>query len=172
MNNSPRGRGSDKVQSSPDLAYLTVPQLRAYRADLREEEERVAYWRRLVQSRQTALTAGHSVEPLSVDELHRALGSTGTGERRDAILSVHTNSPLSLLPSLTAAWAEGADEHDLDRVRVVRTELAMIHERLTNYRDAICDRLATATSELITRYIEDPEAAFDLIGDVDRRPSS
>jgi hypothetical protein len=162
MNNSPRGRGSDRVRSSPDLAHLSLPALRSYRSDLREEEERVTYWRRLVHSRSEELASGQDLEPLTRADLAGALGVTGTQQRRTSLLSVHP-APLPLLPDLSAPWAQEASAVDTTARREAARSLADAQVLLEDYRQAVHARLAAATGELIARYINDPTAAFDLV---------
>lgn len=162
MNSSPRGRGSDKVQPAPHLQHLSLPELRAYRHDLRAEEERVAYWRRLVQGRLHGVRTGTDSDRLDLDDLHRALGVTGSGARRSLLLDVTPVGPLPPLPSLDGAWAEPVTGADRTEASAALEEAAT---QLADYRAAVRDRLAMATNELITRYIADPEAAFDLTGE-------
>ena len=163
MNSSPRGRGTDKVQPSPELAHLKMSELRDYRSHLRQEEERVSYWLRLVQTRLDSLSGAQAVDTLDADGLRRALGPTGTGERRVFLLATHAQTALPPLPELLGAWASAADSRDPAHLAHATAALQEASTELADYRDAVRDRLAAATSELITRYIADPHAAFDLI---------
>lgn len=162
MNSSPRGRGSDKVRSAPHLSHLSLPELRAYRRHLTDEEERVAYWRRLVQSRSAALqSSGADLPGLDPEDLIRALGTTGTGERRQLLLTVTKKTSLPALPALDGVWAANVDSDPKTRA-AVSAALDAAADRLADYRLRVQERLSTATGELITRYIDNPEAAFDL----------
>ena len=68
---------------APELESLGLDELRHYRQRLRDEEDRVSYWRRVVHARMDLLTAGRSTDgSISVDELVRVLGDTGTGAAR------------------------------------------------------------------------------------------
>ena len=63
---------------APELESLGLEELRQYRQRLRDEEDRVSYWRRVVHARMDLLTAGRSTAgSISVDELVRVLGDTG-----------------------------------------------------------------------------------------------
>lgn len=164
MNTSPRGRGTDPVQASPDLAHLDLPALRAYRAALNDEEERVSYWRRLVQARMDILEASaKSLDELTPETLVRALGETGTGSRRAALLRIHSNDELPNLPGLSEVWAAPVDPHDMVAVDKAMASLREVESTLSTYRRALHERLADATGELISRYKQEPTLCLDLV---------
>lgn len=164
MNTSPRGRGTDPVQASPDLAHLDLSALREYRAALNEEEERVSYWRRLVQARMDILDASSkSLDELTPETLVRALGETGTGSRRAALLRIHSNDELPDLPGLAEVWAAPVDPHDMVAVGAAMSSLREVEKTLSTYRRALHERLAEATGELISRYKKDPTLCLDLV---------
>jgi hypothetical protein len=72
------------------LAAMDLATLRAYRKDLQAEEDKVSYWRRLVHARLDLLAAGSSVEgSLTLPQLIKVLGDTGTGAARTALSSIH-----------------------------------------------------------------------------------
>lgn len=164
MNTSPRGRGTDPVKPSPDLAHLDLHELRAYRADLNSEEERVSYWRRLVQARMDILAASaKSLDELTPEMLVKALGETGTGSRRAALLRIHANDELPDLPGLSEVWASSVDPHDPVAVEKALTALRAVEETLNTYRRRLHERLGDATGELITRYQQNPTLCLDLV---------
>lgn len=164
MNTSPRGRGTDPVQASPDLAHLDLPALRQYRASLNEEEERISYWRRLVQARMDILDASaKSLDELTPETLAKALGETGTGTRRAALLRIHSNDELPDLPGLAEVWAAPVDPHDTVAVERAMGALRNVEATLSTYRRAMHERLAEATGELISRYKQDPTLCLDLV---------
>ena len=85
-----------------DLATLDLPELREYRHRLEAEEDRVSYWRRLVHARLDLLAAEQASDhALTLRDLVRVLGDTGTGQTRQALVRVRAAEPLPELPELT-----------------------------------------------------------------------
>ena len=150
------------MSAATELGSLSLADLRAYRGRLREEEDRVSYWRRLLHARIDLVEAGRaSAGALGLEDLVRVLGDTGTGRRRRALLGVHAADDLPALPDLAAVWVVPADgveaELVLDRLRAAEQQLA-------GYRAALLLRLDQATEALVARYQEDPSAALAVLG--------
>jgi hypothetical protein len=140
---------------------LSLDGLRSYRRTLADEEEKVSYWRRLVHARIDVLEAeAHHERPLTMDELVRVLGDTGTGHGRTALVSVHAAEPLPDLPVLEEMWVTELDPNDREAVAEAVRRLRTAEEQLTDYRRALHARLDAATHELIDRYRQDPAAAL------------
>jgi len=147
--------------ASPHLADLDLDTLRSYRQRLITEEERASYWRRLVHGRMDLLEAGSHVEgTLTVDQLVRVLGDTGSGQSRISLLRVRSADALPELPELTEMWDNEVDPHDDAEVAAARGRLRAAECKLTEYRKALHERIDEATGELIVRYREDPVAAL------------
>ncbi|TIC88521.1 hypothetical protein E8D34_05785 [Nocardioides sp. GY 10113] len=148
-------------EESPYLAGLALPELRAYRGRLRGEEERVSYWRRLVQARIDLLEAGSPVDgSLSLSALVRALGDTGSGRTRRALHRVRVADPLPELPALDEVWLAPADgDARAEAVRRLRSAEA----QLSDYRSALHRRIDEATSELMVRYRRDPASVLTVL---------
>ena len=152
------------AMASEQLAGLDLETLRAYRHRLEAEEDRVSYWRRLVHARLDLLAAGSSADHLlTVEDLVRILGDTGTGGTRRALVSVRAADPLPELPELSEMWVTEVDPHDPDQVADAVERLTDAEEQLTTYRRALHERIDEATGELIVRYREDPAAALSVI---------
>lgn len=150
-----------QVQTSPHLADLELPELRAYRHRLTDEEEKVSYWRRLAHARVDVLEAGSRTDgTLSMEALVRALGDTGAGRTRKALLSVRASDPLPDLPQLEDMWVTEVDPHDPDEVADAVGRLRAAEKQLTDYRRVLHERIDEATGELISRYRADPAAAL------------
>lgn len=144
------------------LDLLPLAALRAYRRRLQGEEERVSYWRRLVHARTDLVRAGRSTAgSLSLDDLVRALGDTGSGATRTALLRVRAQQPLPDLPDLVEVWAAPRD--DADAVAALE-RLHHAEATLTDYRRAIFARLDAATAELVRRYRAEPALALSALG--------
>ena len=150
---------------APELSGLGLAQLRAYRAALSAEEDKVSYWRRLVHGRIDLLEAQASAgETLSMADLVRVLGDTGTGRSRRVLMSVPAPVQLPDLPDLDQLgqlWA--ADPQDADEVAQLIGRLRLKESRLSKYRSALHERIDAATGELIMRYHADPRAALVLL---------
>lgn len=140
---------------------LSLDELRSYRRRLADEEERVSYWRRLVHARIDVLVAeAHHERPLTIKELVRVLGDTGSGQGRTALVSVHAAEPLPDLPVLEEMWVTELDPNDTKAVQEAIERLRTAERQLTDYRRALHERLDTATETLIARYREDPASAL------------
>lgn len=140
-----------------DAASLDLPELRAYRGRLREEEERVSYWRRVVHARLDLLEAGRDERgALTLQQLEQALGDTGTGRHREALLRVRAFDPLPELPVLAEVWQAGDTEETVAR-------LGAASEQLSRYRAALHARIDAATEALIERYREQPDLALQVL---------
>jgi hypothetical protein len=146
------------------LAAMDLPTLRAYRKDLQSEEDRVSYWRRLVHARVDLLAAGASTSgSLTLAQLIKVLGDTGTGAARNALSSVRASDPLPDLPESEWMWVTEIDPHDPEALAEAMARLHAAEEKLTHYRKALFDRIDEATAELIERYKEDPAAALSVL---------
>lgn len=140
---------------------LTLDGLRSYRRRLSDEEEKVSYWRRLVHARIDVLEAeAHHERPLTIDELIRVLGDTGTGRGRRALVSVQAADALPELPILEEMWVTELDPNDSDAVADALERLRTAERQLTEYRRVLHQQLDAATQELIDRYREDPASAL------------
>lgn len=150
---------------APELAGLDLAQLRAYREALAAEEEAVSYWRRIIHGRMDLLEAQAGSEgSLSLADLVRVLGDTGSGRSRRALMSVPAPTQLPDLPdmeSLAHLWS--MDPHGPDDLADVVERLRGKERQLSEYRSALHERIDRATAELIVRYRADPRAALDLL---------
>ena len=154
--------GLAQVAAAPDAwGDLELAELRLYRRRLAEEEEKISYWRRLVHARIDVLEAeSHHERPLTLDELIRVLGDTGTGRTRHALVSVRAADDLPALPVLADMWVTELDPHDTDEVAGAVARLRSAEVQLTDYRRALHERLDGATAELIVRYRANPRSAL------------
>ena len=153
------------IDAAPSLhlAEVGLSTLRSYRERLRDEEEKISYWRRLIHARVDLIRAGDlSAAPVDADQLGRVLGDTGSGRVRAALHRVRAADPLPDLPDLDAVWVTPHD--DLETEEVI-ARLGVAEHRLTDYRRALHERIDEATAELIVRYRSDPTRVLDLLAD-------
>jgi hypothetical protein len=150
---------------APELSQLGLAQLRDYRAALSAEEDKVSYWRRLLQGRVDLLEAQASSEDtLSLADLVAVLGDTGSGRTRRALMRVPAPVQLPDIPDLDELchlWL--ADPQGVDEVADVIDRLHAKEKRLSEYRSGLHQRIDTATGELLMRYRADPRAALALL---------
>lgn len=152
---------------SPHLADLSLADLRSYRQQLSEEEDKVSYWRRLVHARMDVLDAeAHTDGTLRIEDLVRVLGDTGSGRTRTALVTVRPADPLPELPVLADMWVTEVDPHDEAAVAEAQERLRSAERQLTDYRRALHERIDEATGELIVRYRQDPASALLALPEV------
>jgi hypothetical protein len=151
-----------EVAAPPDSwTQLSLADLRHYRRQLADEEEKISYWRRLVHARIDVLEAeSHHERPLRIEELVRVLGDTGAGRTRTALVNVRAAEDLPELPVLHDMWVTELDPNDKQEVEAAIGRLRAAESQLTEYRKALHGRLDEATSELIARYRENPSSAL------------
>ena len=168
-NNTPHSNGEPgrpvvDAETSEDLAELSLPKLRDYRARLTAEEDKVSYWRRLAHARIDVLEAeAHTDGTLSFEDLVRVLGDTGSGHTRRALVRVKAAEPLPDLPELSGMWATDVDPHDPEQTADALERLRTAERQLTEYRRALHERIDEATRELISRYRENPSIALAML---------
>jgi hypothetical protein len=141
---------------SPAFAHLSLDELRTYRQTLLVEEDRVSYWRRILQARLDLLRAGETRSPDDVGQLRSVLGSEQVNDRRQALVTIVPADDVPPLPDLARLWATSPDPRDAAAQAVLDYELATAETELSAYRSALHRRLSAATLELIARYREQP----------------
>ncbi|MGZ4428489.1 MAG: RsiG family protein [Nocardioidaceae bacterium] len=161
------------VGDAVPLPELSLAQLRSYRRRLTDEEDRISYWRRLVHARIDVLEAErHHERPLELRELVHALGDTGAGVSRTALVTVRAADPLPDLPVLAEVWVPEVDPRDPHAVADALARLRGAEHQLGEYRHALHRRIDEATAELIGRYRADPTAALSALPRPRRRPGA
>jgi hypothetical protein len=141
------------------FAGLDLPELREYRRELRDEESRASYWRRLLQARVDLLAA--VTQPGDVAGLRPLLASAGATSRRAAAhLPAHPAGGLPPLPDLLPLWDTVPAIGDAVACRNLLTDLRRAEHELSAYRRDLHDRLDAATRELVARYREDPASCL------------
>jgi hypothetical protein len=152
-------RSRPRPQHAPELAHLTLTELRAYRQELVTEEIRVSYWRRILQARLDLIIGDDDATAL------RRLGSVLTEHelysRRLAVQQMHTPDDAPPLPDLGILWDTSQLGEDDDGAVVSR--LADAEHQLSSYRRSLHLRLDAATGELIARYHDEPTLALSAL---------
>lgn len=153
-----------------DPAYeaLTLEELRELRRELGEEEQRVSYWRRIIQARLDLLDHGRSQGDI-VERLTSVLAETGSIHRRLVNLSVKPADDIPALPDLRKLWTRMVDLDDQDKVDAFVADLRGVEAELSALRREIHERLDEATGQLIARYRQEPTLALSALPDIELR---
>jgi hypothetical protein len=153
---------------SVPITELTLHKLRAYREALRNEADRVSYWRRVAHGRIDLLAEQQrSGAALTHQQLTKALADTGTGRNRAGLMTIEAAEPLPDLPELDEVWSAHVDPNDDAAAEEFLGRLRVAEQQLNDYRNALHRRVDEATAELIKRYRDNPVSALELIGGKD-----
>lgn len=155
------GRRAPKpaAQRAPELAHLSLAALRAYRQELTEEENRVSYWRRILQARLDLLGVTPDMNMLA--RLREVLTDAGTANRRSALLAVLPADDVPPLPDLSPLWQAPAG--DDAGSSLLREQLVEAEQQLSAFRLTLHQRLDQATGDLIARYAEEPSRCLSAL---------
>ncbi|MDX6285951.1 MAG: hypothetical protein QOG53_1436 [Frankiales bacterium] len=143
-----------------EFAHLSLERLRTYRQTLADEENRVSYWRRIVQARLDLVRAGHSADVAHASNLRAVLSKSNGSSHRTALVTVVPVDDMPPLPDLVALWERDARPDDQEYTAVLERDLDKAERDLSEYRTALHERIAAATNELIARYRETPNLAL------------
>jgi hypothetical protein len=158
-------RGRDRVvpERSADYEHLSLDALRAYRKALAAEENKVSYWRRLIQARMDLLELRNDPDPVRLERLGQALSESRVGTGRQALIEVIPVDDVPPLPDLTKLWSREVERDDEASVTALRRDLSFAELQLSAYRAALHRRLGGATGELIARYREEPTLCLSAL---------
>jgi hypothetical protein len=150
-------------QRSHDLAHLSLEGLRAYRTALSAEEDRVSYWRRILQARLDTMQAVEGARAADPAAVAPALTSEKLTRGRTALVRLVPLDDIPPLPDLARLWHQVPAENDESGHAELVAALERAEEQLSNYRSALHVRITVANSELIARYRDDPNACFSAL---------
>lgn len=123
------------------------------------EEGAVSYWRRIVQARLDVLKDASALPP-QPKALAEILADARNSPTRVAHLSLMPAEDLAVLPDLAQLWhAVDLAETDAQRAELAE-KLRAAERRLSVFRSQLHERIDALTSELISRYREDPRLAL------------
>lgn len=142
-------------ERSAAFAHLSIGDLRAYRQALAEEENRVSYWRRIIQARLDVVRAGEA-GTVRVDNLRNVLAEARMTSGRRVLITVVPIEDIPPLPDLAKLWEREPKPLDSAFNEALARDLAGAEIQLSAYRAALHRRITGATEELIARYREDP----------------
>jgi hypothetical protein len=132
----------------------SLDDLRTLRESLREEEQRVSYWRRLDLVR-TALDGGHpSADDLA--SLAAARSRDGARRRSPAATSLALEGLVSPLSGLEDLWDAPIAWDDPPALQKLERGLVEAEVKLSAYRRALHERIDACTAQLVGHYQRDP----------------
>lgn len=148
-------------EKSEQHAHLDLDGLREYRKALTAEESNVSYWRRIIQARLDLVRAGGTIT--SGDNLKPVLTDERIGAGRRALIEILPVNDIPPLPDLASLWDRYVDPEDTAGLERLGSDLADAEQQLSDYRNALHQRLAAATGELIARYREEPTLCLSAL---------
>ncbi|HVF05357.1 MAG TPA: hypothetical protein VNA20_10980 [Frankiaceae bacterium] len=150
-------------ERSSEFAHLPLLGLRQYRNALTQEENRVSYWRRIIQARLDVVrTLGNDAGP-DLDALRPVLGQERVGAARTALLDIVPVDDIPPLPNLESLWDRDARPGDEAYNAALVADLSNAEQQLSAYRSALHRRLGAATGELIARYRAEPTLCLSAL---------
>lgn len=154
------GRRRPEPQRLPQLAHLSLTELRDYREELAGEETRVSYWRRILQGRHDLILQRN--DPIAHGRLRAVLADHTAASRHLAVQHLDPADIAPPLPELAELWDELDVGCPAER-EVLLARLTDAEERLSTYRTSLHRRIDAATAELIARYREQPKLALGAL---------
>ena len=145
------------------FAHLSIAALRDYRRALTDEENKVSYWRRILQARLDLVVSGVEHRSGERERLAPVLTSERVGRGRDALVEVTQVDDIPPLPRLGELWERTVDPRDEDGRRALVEDLRAAEHELSVYRAALHRRIAAATGELIARYRQAPDLCLTAL---------
>ena len=142
-------------ERSTDFDHLSIGALRDYRTALAEEENRVSYWRRIIQARLDVVRAGE-IGGARVDNLRNVLADAPLTSSRRALVTILPIEDVPPLPDLAELWEREPQPADPAHNEILARDLSNAESQLSAYRNALHRRITGSTDELIARYREDP----------------
>jgi hypothetical protein len=139
-----------------ELSHLSLDGLRAYRTALAAEEDRVSYWRRIIQARLDTVRMVEGVRAVDAKTLKPVLSSARIGRGRSALVQVVPVDDIPPLPDLERLWQSVHDATGPEEQKQLEIDLEDAERNLSEYRQALHRRISTASEELIARYRDHP----------------
>ena len=149
-----------------EFAHLSLDRLREYRQTLSDEENRVSYWRRIVQARVDLVRSGSNGDAVHAANLRQVLSKSHGRSHRQVLVTVVPVDDIPPLPNLVELWERDARPDDPAYNESLATDLDCAERELSEYRTALHSRIQAATNELIARYRETPQLALTALPSV------
>ncbi len=148
---------------SEEFRHLTLEQLRGYRSALGAEENKVSYWRRIIQARLDTVRTDNGKSQLDAATLRPVLSDARVDSGRRALVEIVPIDDIPPLPSLAELWDRRVPAGDDDGRAQHDADLTEAEQQLSTYRTALHARQADATRELIARYRAQPTLCLSAL---------
>jgi hypothetical protein len=151
-------RQLDPPDTREPSAYAppTMDQLLAARTALRDHEEQLSYWRRVVQGRLDLLDA--RLAGGGPPSLPQVLGGDHQVTTRNAHAALRHVAPMPEIATAERAWALASGSEDTAVVAHAAARLRVAERWLSDQRSHVLAELDAATAALLHRLQEDPAA--------------
>ncbi len=149
-------------QRVAELGHLSLEGLRTYRAALAAEEDRVSYWRRILQARLDTLREADG-RPTDLLALRSVLTAEHVTRGRTALVRAVAASEIPSLPDLAALWERVPQPGDSVAQQALEHDLGQAESSLSEYRAVLHKRLDAATKEMIARYRSEPGSCLSAL---------
>jgi hypothetical protein len=159
-----------RPERSDDFVHLSLNRLRIYRQALTEEENRVSYWRRIIQARLDLVRAGVTGDPAHSENLRQVLAQAPSTTGRKALVTIVPIEDIPPLPDLAGLWERDVRPGEDAYNEHLAHDLGLAERQLSAYRSALHARIAAATTELIARYRDQPGLALTALPERTERP--
>jgi len=144
----------------PEYAHLDLAHLRHFRQALMAEEQRVSYWRRILQAKLDTVRERENVRTADVAALRPVLTTERMNMGRIALVSFLPISDIPPLPDLGRLWEMATPIDDPERVAALERDLEDAESELSHYRRRLHEKIDAVTAELVARYRENPNACL------------
>jgi len=148
------------TETRPDPEDL--PTLLSRRAALRDHEEELSYWRRILQGRidvlRARLAAGAG-DPALAD----VLGGEPRGATRAAHVVVRPYTDMLELATCDMLWEKSCDSHDEDLLVQALDRMLVAERWISHSRSRVFHELDLATQELKKRLTADPTEYLSIV---------
>jgi hypothetical protein len=149
-----------RPQRKPEYAHLDLAHLRHYRQALMTEEQRVSYWRRILQAKLDTVRQRENVRSANQAALRPVLTTERMNKGRLALVSFLPGSDIPPLPDLGRLWEIATPMDDPDQAAALARDLQEAERELSHYRRSLHAKIDAVTAELVARYRENPKACL------------
>lgn len=153
---------STQGSGPPEIAELSLAQVRSRRTKLIELEGHVSYWRRIIQARLDLLCDGSLRRGTTVDGLERVLSQQLGSNNRLALMDVQPAGGLPPIEGLGHLWSRGINPTPVERTELA-DDLRAAEKALSAHRNELFASIDALTAELIFRYRQCPELALSAL---------
>jgi len=124
------------------------------------EEQRVSYWRRILQAKLDTVRERENVRTADLAAMGPILTSERMNKGRLALVSFLPDSDIPPLPDLGRLWEIATPLDDPDQAAALARDLQAAESELSHYRRSLHEKIDAVTADLVARYRENPKACL------------